>query len=131
LFRWVVLDQIFDLVTILSGTSLNDAHMPSLVIQQPFIGSEEDDVPDWDEITGFLSVYGFSKVDDLHIADPKIKGAVWYRQKDGVLISDVFPRNFRCTGTGVIFPIDLIVNIVPPGASRILPSANEPFVFAR
>jgi hypothetical protein len=126
LFRWAVLDQIFGLVTTFVGVTLDDKNQPSLVIQQPFIGSEEDDVPEWDEIADLLSVHDFSQIEDVHIADPKIKGAVWYRQKDGVLLSDVFPRNFRRTASGVIFPIDVIVNIVPPGGSKILPPATAP-----
>jgi hypothetical protein len=127
LFRWAVLDQIFGLVTTFAGVKLDDKNQPSLVIQQPFIGSEEDDLPEWDEIAELLSAHDFSRIDDVHIADPQIKGAIWYRKKDGVLLSDVFPRNFRRTEGGVIFPIDIVVNIVPPGASKILPAASEPF----
>jgi hypothetical protein len=127
LFRWAVLDQVFGLVTTFCGVRENEGNDASLVVSQPFIGSEVQDIPEWNSIEGFFMAHGFTRVDDRHIADPRIKGAVWYRQKDGLLISDAFPRNFRTDASGVVIPIDLVANIVFPGASKILPPAAEPF----
>lgn len=129
LFRWALLDAVFGLVTTFEGTRQIAGGELSLVISQPFIGVEDrdDDVPEWHEVNQFLIAYGFLKVDDRHIAESLIKGAVWYRQNDGVLLSDVFPRNFRSDATGAVIPIDLVVNIVPPGASKFLPPAAAPF----
>lgn len=125
--RWAILDQVFGLQTEFCGIMERDKDCPSIVIQQPFIGAEETDIPSWEQLEEFFAAHGFARVDDKHIADPRIKGAVWYRQRDGLLMSDAFPRNFRVDTGGVVIPIDLIVNIVPPGASQILPSATEPF----
>lgn len=129
LFRWALLGYVFGLVTNFEGTRNVQRKEVSIVISQPFIGIEEndDDVPEWDEVVAFLMAFGFQPVDDAHVAYKEIKGAVWYRQMDGVLISDVFPRNFKRDKTGAVIPIDLVVNIVPPGASKILPQATEPF----
>jgi hypothetical protein len=129
LFRWALLDSVFGLVTSFEGMRKVKGNNFSIVISQPFIGMEEsdDDVPEWDEVVAFLTAFGFDPVDDVHVAYKEIKGAVWYRQKDGILISDVFPRNFKRDETGAVFPIDVVVNIVPPGASQILPLATEPF----
>lgn len=130
LLRWAVLDQVFGLSTRFEGVMLNEGKEPSLVISQPFIGSQESDNPTWEQLEEFFAAHGFNRVDDRHIADPRIKGAVWYRQRDGLLMSDAFPRNFRVDASGVVIPIDLIVNIVPPGSSKILPPAEKLFTFA-
>ena len=125
--RWAILDHVFGLQTEFCGIVEQDKSCPSLVIIQPFIGSTEVDNPSWEQLEAFFDAHNFVRVDDKHIADPRIKGAVWYRQRDGLLMSDAFPRNFRIDASGVVIPIDLIVNIVPPGASKILPSAATPF----
>lgn len=97
------------------------------MISQPFIGHPEDGFPSWETIEGYLSIHEFIKVDDRSIADPALHGAIWYRQRDGLLVSDVFPRNFRLAVSGAVVPIDLVVNVVPPGGSRILPAPDVPF----
>ena len=127
LWRWAVLAAIFGLPTRFEGVFRDDETRAALVISQPFIGYPEDGFPSWDTVEGYLSMHDFIKVDDRSIGDPVLHGAVWYRQRDGLLVSDVFPRNFRLTISGAVVPVDLVVNVVPHGGSSILPAPDVPF----
>lgn len=126
LARWVVLSSVFGLQTRFEGvyrTSLTAE--PQLVISQPFIGEH---MPDLEDVENLMLAHGFTKVEASHVINPENQDVTWYRQRDGLLITDAFARNFRMDGqTGAVIPIDLMVNIVPPGVSKLLPRATEPF----
>ena len=122
--RWALLDVLFGLQTQFEGIHQEDGHEPQLVISQPFIG---EFMPDLEDVEALMKAMGFEKVDAKHIINPVNGDCTWYRQRDGLLITDAFPRNFRLDREGAIIPIDLMINIVPPGASKILPPATEPF----
>jgi hypothetical protein len=122
--RWALLDLLFGLETRLEGIYQEDGHDPQLVISQPFIGVF---LPDLDDVEALMTAMGFDIVDAKEIINPENEDCTWYRQQDGLLITDAFPRNFRLDREGAILPIDLMINIVPPGASQILPPASEPF----
>jgi hypothetical protein len=124
LWRWLVLRKVFGLRTELEGVTTRPDGTLALVISQPFIG---ESMPAWDEVEFVLTGLGFLRVDNAHLPMPEMHDVVWYRQRDGVLISDAYPRNFRLESSGALIPIDLVVTIVPPGASNILPPATEPF----
>ena len=122
--RWALLDVLFGLQTQAEGIHQDDGREPQLVISQPFIG---EFMPDLEDVESLMKAMGFSKVDAKNVINPENEDCTWYRQRDGLLITDAFPRNFRLDREGAIIPIDLMINIVPPGASKILPPATEPF----
>lgn len=122
--RWALLDVLFGLQTRFEGIHQEDGSEPQLVISQPFIGEY---MPELEDVEALMKAMGFDKVDAKHIINPENGDCTWYRQSDGLLITDAFPRNFRLDREGAIIPIDLMINIVPPGASKILPPASEPF----
>lgn len=124
LWRWLVLRKVFGLLTEVEGMIKRTDGTPALVISQPFIGEE---MPNWEEVEAQLTGQGFARVDNALLAMPEMYDVIWYRKRDGVIISDAYPRNFRMDSTGAIIPVDLLVNIVPPGSSKILPLATEPF----
>lgn len=123
--RWALLDEVFGLQTRLEGVVGTEGSEPQIVISQPFIGQ---DMPTDEEVDAQMHLMGFEKVEARHVANPENIGCTWYRRLDGILITDAFPRNFRLElESGFVVPIDLMVNLVPPGLSTILPSAATPF----
>lgn len=131
LIRWAILDAVLGMQTHFEGVLHRAKDEISLVISQRFIGETPGKMPTWEQMEEFMAGFGFSKVDPLNIRTKEIQDVTWYRQRDGVLITDVLPRNFRIDVSGVVVPIDLIVNIVPPGASCLLAAATEPFKLPR
>jgi hypothetical protein len=129
LIRWALLDRIFGVQTEFRGVYENEGSEPSLVISQQFIGAHPGEIPEWQELEAFMSAFGFAKVDPRLIRTPEIADHTWYRNADGIIVTDAFPRNFRIDVTGAVMPVDLIVNIVPPGASKLLATAAKPFKF--
>jgi hypothetical protein len=124
LARWALLDILFGLQTKFEGIYQEDGHEPQMVISQPFIG---EFMPELEDVEALMEAMGFGKVEAKHSINPENADCTWYRQHDGILITDAFPRNFRLDREGAIIPIDLMINLVPPGASKILPPATEPF----
>jgi hypothetical protein len=128
LLRWCVLRDVFQLPTALHGQVVTSRDEPNLAVSQPYIPQEETDQPLAEDIEAFMTAYRFSKVDPTVIAVPEIKGVTWYREEDGVLISDAFPRNFRKdSDTLALMPIDLIVALVPKGVSKLLKEPRFPW----
>jgi len=117
------MEDIFGLrTTYLGRTGLSDVR---IAISQPFIVQNEDDPPTHADVTEFMLAHGFAKVEKFKIALPEISDVTWYRKKDGILVSDAHPRNFRKDeGTGAIIPVDLMIAVVPKGVSRILPDPD-------
>lgn len=66
-------------------------------------------------------------MDDQHIINPEVHGVTWYRQRDGILVTDAHARNFRRDLDSVIILVDLVIALVPPGASTLLPAATQPW----
>lgn len=130
LARWAILASVFGLQTRFEGVHQASPNAePQLVISQPFIGAH---MPDLDDVEKLMLAYSFEKVEARHIVNPENEDVTWYRQKDGLLITDAFARNFRLDdNTGAVIPIDLMVTVIPPGASRLLPAAIEAFPLPR
>jgi hypothetical protein len=127
LIRWAILDAVFGMQTQFEGVLLRANGEISLVISQRFVGETPGAMPTWEQMEEFMAGFEFTRVPPSSIRTKEIQDVTWYRQRDGVLITDVFPRNFRIDVSGAVMPIDLVVNIVPPGASKLLPSATAPF----
>jgi hypothetical protein len=125
LARWFLLEMKFGLATRLEGVLRSEGSEPQLVISQEFLGP---DMPEIEEVEAHMIGLGFEKVEKRHVINPENQDVTWYRQLDGMLVTDAFPRNFRIDKpSGAIVPIDLMVNVVPPGASKILSPAVHPF----
>lgn len=125
LLRWALLDAVFGLQTRFEGVVWNPGSEPQLAISQPFIGQ---DMPTDEEVDAQMRVMGFEKIEARHVVNPENADCTWYRQRDGILITDAFARNFRLDfDSAMVIPIDLMINLVPPGASKILSSATAPF----
>lgn len=118
--RWAVLTDIFSLPTTYQGRTGNTAS-PQMVVAQPYIDQDDADPATIEDVTDFMKAYGFTKIDTASIAIPEVADVTWYRQRDGILITDAHARNFRKDTTGAILPIDLVVTTVPKGVSKILP----------
>lgn len=127
MIRWAILDEVFGVQTHFDGLLRRSRDEFSFVISQRFVGDAPGRMPTWEETEAFMTSFGFFKVDPNLVRTREVQGVTWYRQRDGVLITDALPRNFRIEAGGAVMPIDLVVNIVPPGASRLLPPATEPF----
>jgi hypothetical protein len=80
-----------------------------------------------EDAEAFFTAHGFERVDDQHIINPEVHGVTWYRQRDGILVTDAHARNFRRDLDSVIIPVDLVIALVPPGASTLLPAAPQPW----
>ncbi|TLD70029.1 hypothetical protein FEM03_14975 [Phragmitibacter flavus] len=128
LARWALLDHVFGLETEFEGIVRLGNAEPRMAISQAFIGVGQT-VPELEDVEALMMAMGFEKVDAKLIANPENQYCTWYRQRDGILITDAFPRNFRKDGaTGAVMPVDLMVNVVPPGGSVLLADAIEPFI---
>lgn len=120
--RWAVLTDIFGLPTSYQGKTGEDAAEPQMAVAQPYIEQDDDDPALIEDVTAFMEAHGFAKIDPVSIAIPEVAEVTWYRQRDGILITDAHARNFRKdTTSGALVPIDLVVTTVPAGASQLLP----------
>ena len=129
LLRWLILYDLFKLPTFYRGQLPGTSGDACLTVAQPYIDQDENDPPTLEDVTAFMEAYDFVKVPTEKIAVPEIQNVTWYRQRDGILITDAFPRNFRKhAGTHALVPIDLVVSLVPLGSSKLLPPADEPWV---
>jgi hypothetical protein len=115
-----VLHDVFGIATTYQGKVEQDGE-PQLVVAQPYIVEAADDPATDGDATAFMQAHGFSRVDSCDIVNPEIKDVTWYRQRDGLLITDAHARNFRKDYNGVIIPIDLIVTTLPAGTTKLLP----------
>lgn len=130
LLRWMVLHQIFQLPTRYEGQVPNAGTEPDMAISQPYIEQDENDPPQPEDIITFMTEYGFVQVEAAKVVTPEQKAVTWYRQKDGVLITDAYARNFRkYAPERMIVPVDLVVTLVPPGVSKLLPDPEAPWSF--
>lgn len=122
--RWAVMDDVFGMTTRYLGKVTGKDREPQMAVEQPFIPEDENLPATAEDASNFFSAHGFVRVDDAHIINPEVHGVTWYRQRDGVLATDAHPRNFRRDLDGVIIPVDLIIALVPPGTSELLPAAT-------
>ena len=118
--RWAALTDIFSLPTTYQGRTGN-AGSPQMAVAQPYIDQDDADPATIEDVTAFMEAHGFTKIGTASIAIPEVAEVTWYRQRDGILITDAHARNFRKDTTGAILPIDLVVTTVPKGVSKILP----------
>jgi hypothetical protein len=120
--RWAVLTDIFGLPTSYLGTTGNSADGPQMIVSQPYIEQADDDQPTLDDVSAFMQAHGFSKIAPESVAMPEVADVTWYRQSDGILITDAHARNFRKALNGTLVPVDLVVTLIQPGATKALPN---------
>lgn len=123
--RWAVMTDIFGMRTHYLGKVMGSDHEPQMAVEQPFIPEDENLPATLEDAEAFFTAHGFARVNDAHIINPEVHGVTWYRQRDGVLVTDAHARNFRRDLDGVIIPVDLVIALVPPGASTLLPAAGR------
>jgi hypothetical protein len=123
LLRWAVMADVFGLATRYLGRT-EGKDEPCMAVSQPFIVELPEDPATLDDVAALMEAHGFSCVDPAIIVNPEIKDVTWYRQRDGLLITDAHARNFRKDTEGLIFPIDLVITVVAPGAFTTLPQAD-------
>lgn len=123
--RWAVMTDVFGMRTEYIGKVTKEGGEPQMAIEQPFIVEDENLPATKDDLIEFFTKHGFDRVDDDHLVNPEVHGVTWYRQRDGILVTDAHARNFRRDMDGVIIPVDLVIALVPPGASTLLPAATR------
>jgi hypothetical protein len=127
--RWHIAETVFGLPTNYLGR--NGLSPPKIAISQPFIDQDPEDQATETDVFNFMAAHGFEKVAAESIAVPEIANVTWYRQTDGILISDAHPRNFRKDeNTGTLIPVDLMLTVVPKGTSKILPDPKKSWTFS-
>lgn len=124
LLRWAVMADVFGLATRYLGRTEGADREPCMAVSQPFIVELPEDPATLDDVAALMEAHGFSRVDPAIIVNPEIKEVTWYRQRDGLLITDAHARNFRKDTEGLIFPIDLVITTVAPGAFSSLPQPD-------
>jgi hypothetical protein len=123
--RWAVMTAVFGMRTHYLGKVMGSDHEPQMAVEQPFIPEDENLPATLEDAAAFFTAHGFERVADEHIINPEVHGVTWYRQRDGVLVTDAHARNFRRDLDGVLIPVDLVIALVPPGASALLPAAKK------
>jgi hypothetical protein len=123
--RWAVMTDVFGMRTHYLGKVTGFDREPQMAVEQPFIPEDENLPATLEDVAEFFTAHGFERVDDAHIINPEVHGVTWYRQRDGILITDAHARNFRRDLDGVIIPVDLVIALVPPGNSMLLPPAKK------
>lgn len=123
--RWAVMDDVFGMITHYLGKVTGYDREPQMAVAQPFIPEDENLPATLEDAAAFFTAHGFERVSDEHIINPEVHGVTWYRQRDGVLVTDAHARNFRRDLDGVLIPVDLVIALVPPGASALLPAAKK------
>lgn len=119
--RWAVLHDIFGLPTMYEGITSTHLSEPQMAVAQPYIEQDDADPAELGDVIQFMEAHGFAKVDPARIAIPEVADVTWYRQRDGILITDAHARNFRKeTTTGALVPVDLVVSLIPPGITQTL-----------
>lgn len=118
LTRWAIFSSVFGIDTEYVGRPLGSVNQ--LEIRQTFVPQDPDAIIEATDIETYMEAMGFVKIPPDLIAIPEVQHVTFYRQHDGILITDAHPRNFRLTPAGLIVPIDLVVSAIPTGASRIL-----------
>ncbi len=119
--RWAVLHAVFGIPTTYLGTTGMDVTGLQMAVVQPYIEQDDSDPAEIHDVVEFMTGHGFTKVDPGLIAIPEVAAVTWYRQRDGLLITDAHARNFRKDINGVIIPVDLVVTPLPKGMTQVLP----------
>lgn len=125
--RWAVMTDVFGMRTDYLGKVTGTDRDPQMAVEQPFIPEDENLPATLEDAAAFFTAHGFVRVADTHIINPEVHGVTWSRQRDGILITDAHARNFRRDLDGVIIPVDLVIALVPPGTSDLLPAATQPW----
>ncbi|MBK8039267.1 MAG: hypothetical protein IPK22_19350 [Verrucomicrobiaceae bacterium] len=125
--RWAVIEAVFGLETHYKGIVNPASAEPQMAVSQPYIDQLVEDPATEGDVNAFFAAFGFTQVSADLIVNPEIQNVTWYRQSDGILATDAHPRNFRKDTTGVLIPIDLVITLVPPGISNLLPEPERPW----
>ena len=126
--RWAVCDTELGVITHYEGVVHPNSAEPQMAVSQPYITQKDDDEPLAEDVIAFFEANGFSKVAADIIVNPEIQDVTWYRQRDGILVTDAHPRNFRKdSATGILVAIDLVITLVPAGISKLLPEPVRPW----
>ncbi len=124
LLRWAVTLDVFGLQTSYLGVVRPEGEEPEMAVGQAFITESIDDPATLEDVAALLEAHGFARVDSKLIVNPEIQEVTWYRQRDGLLITDAHARNFRKDLSGLLIPIDLVITVIPSGACTILPQPD-------
>jgi hypothetical protein len=123
--RWAVLQDIFGIPTWFAGRVESAGSEPQMAVSQPYIEQLDDDPAEIADVTAFMEAHGFTHIDASLIAMPEVVEVTWYRQRDGLLITDAHARNFRKDTDGALIPVDLVVTTIPKGLTKVLPEPAE------
>ena len=97
-------DVHFEGITSATGNNL------SIITTQTFIKGEDPTVA---EVHEFMKAAGFESVRRDLIRSETVGRNTWYRTKDGLLVLDAKPANFKKGENGNLFPIDLPIRYLP------------------
>ena len=122
--RWAVTQDVFGLQTDYLGIVQPAGEEPEMAVGQAFITENPDDPATLEDVAALFEAHGFARVDSKLIVNPEIQEVTWYRQRDGLLITDAHARNFRKDLSGLLIPIDLVITVIPSGACTILPQPD-------
>ena len=86
--RWAVMDDVFGMTTHYLGKVMGSDREPQMAVEQPFIPEDENLPATLEDAAEFFAAHGFERVSDGHIINPEVHGVTWYRQRDGVLVTD-------------------------------------------
>lgn len=126
--RWAITYDIFGLPTAYLGVTHKNSGCPRIAVYQPYIDQNDDDQATLEDIREFMTKYGFERVDESKIVEGNFAQATWYRDRDGILVTDAHARNFRKESrTGTLIPVDLMISAVPEGGSKILTNPYRPW----
>lgn len=114
--RWAVMDDVFGMTTRDFGKVTGTDREPQMAVEQPFIPTNENLPATLEDAAAFFTAHGFDRVNDQHIVNPEVHGVAWYRQRDGILVTDAHARNFRRDLDRVIIPMDLVIALLPAAA---------------
>lgn len=118
LTRWEIISKVFGVDTEYVGRPF--ASTNQLEIRQTFVPQDPETTIEACDIETFMEAAGFVKVPAEVIAVPEVQSVTFYRQHDGILVTDAHPRNFRLTPAGLIVPIDLVVSAIPLRVTKVL-----------
>ncbi|CAN5808492.1 hypothetical protein BH11VER1_BH11VER1_03520 [soil metagenome] len=105
----------------LTGVALSDGE-PTIQTSQPWI---KGTAPSLEEVGSFMEAQGFERISNGMMAAGYPSALAWYRTEDQVLVYDAKESNFVKKDTGVILPIDLVVQIYPLQLLRETAQINE------
>jgi len=96
-----------------------------LAVSQTYVGGTK---PKQAEIDSYLQSKGFKKVKADNLVNDYIGDKTWYHPKDGIIIADTKPDNFKKTKAGKLVAVDVIAARAEPGTAleRAMKAGTKP-----